>query len=98
MRNNGPINHFPPTLFSPIGSRIYGEAHSEMKTEHMIVWVHSPKATTQPSPGVVISEELNDQALATLNAGGKVLLLLPPSRVKGDPSAKVELGFFREAK
>ena len=51
------------------------------------------RADTQPSPGVVIAEELNDQALAVLNAGGKVLLLLPPSRVKGDPSAKVELGF-----
>ena len=37
------------------------------------------RADTQPSPGVVIAEELNDQALAVLNAGGKVLLLLPPS-------------------
>ena len=27
MRNNAPINHFPPTLFSPNHSPIYGEAH-----------------------------------------------------------------------
>src|SRR5664279_599368 len=27
MRNPAPINHFPPTLFSPNGSPIYGEAH-----------------------------------------------------------------------
>ena len=26
MRNNAPINHFPPTLFSPNRSPIYGEA------------------------------------------------------------------------
>jgi hypothetical protein len=57
------------------------------------VWVYPPNVDTQPSPGVVIAEELNAQALATLNAGGKVLLLIPPSRVKGDPSARVELGF-----
>ena len=40
-----------------------------------------------------MAEDLDDQALAALNAGGKVLLLIPPGRVKGDPSAKVELGF-----
>ena len=27
MRNPAPINHFPPTLFSPNRSPIYGEAH-----------------------------------------------------------------------
>src|ERR1039458_6547684 len=27
MRNHAPINHFPPTLFSPNCSPIYGEAH-----------------------------------------------------------------------
>jgi hypothetical protein len=27
MRNNAPINHFPPTPFSPKRSPIYGEAH-----------------------------------------------------------------------
>jgi len=27
MRNPAPINYFPPTLFSPNRSPIYGEAH-----------------------------------------------------------------------
>jgi hypothetical protein len=27
MRNNAPINHFPPTPFPPKRSPIYGEAH-----------------------------------------------------------------------
>jgi hypothetical protein len=27
MRNNAPINYFPPTPFSPERSPIYGEAH-----------------------------------------------------------------------
>jgi len=36
---------------------------------------------------------LNDEALAALNAGGRVLLLIPPNRVKNDKPAKVELGF-----
>jgi hypothetical protein len=57
------------------------------------VWVYPPKVDTQPPPGVVMAEDLNDEAVAALNSGGKVLLLIPPSRVKNDPSAKVELGF-----
>ena len=57
------------------------------------IWVYPPKVDTQPSSGLVITEDLNDQALAALNAGGKVLLLIPPSRVKGDKAHKVELGF-----
>jgi hypothetical protein len=57
------------------------------------VWVYPPKADTQPPPGVVMAEDLNEQALDALNSGGKVLLLIPPSRVKGAPSAPVELGF-----
>jgi hypothetical protein len=57
------------------------------------VWIYPPTMDTQPSPGVVITEELNDNTLAALNAGGKVLLLIAPSRVKSAQSAKVELGF-----
>src|ERR1019366_9122295 len=57
------------------------------------VWVYPPKVDTQPSPGVVVADDLNEQALATLNAGGKVLLLIPPSRVKGDKARPVALGF-----
>ena len=37
------------------------------------------------------SEDLDDQALAALDAGGKVLLFIPPDRVKGDKLGKVGL-------
>jgi hypothetical protein len=57
------------------------------------VWVYPPTVDTQAPQGVVMAEDLNDEALAALNAGGKVLLLIPPSRVKNDQTAKVELGF-----
>ena len=57
------------------------------------VWVYPPAVNTKAPPGVVMVEDLNDEALASLNAGGKVLLLIPPNRVKNDKSAKVELGF-----
>ena len=57
------------------------------------VWVYPPKVDLEPPPGVVVADDLSDQALAALNAGGKVLLLVPPRRVKNDPSARVELGF-----
>ena len=57
------------------------------------VWVYPAEADTQAPQGVVIADDLTDVALAALNAGGKVLLLVPPGRVKNDRSAKVELGF-----
>jgi hypothetical protein len=57
------------------------------------VWIYPPTVDTQAPQGVVLAEDLNDEAMAALNSGGKVLLLIPPSRVKGDQSAKVELGF-----
>ncbi len=57
------------------------------------VWVYPPAVNTQAPPGVVMVEDLNDEALAALNAGGRVLLLIPPNRVKNDKPAKVELGF-----
>jgi hypothetical protein len=41
------------------------------------VWVYPPKVDTQPPPGVAMVENLNDQALAALNSGGRVLLLPP---------------------
>ena len=57
------------------------------------MWVYPTKVDTHAPQVAVIVEDLNDQALAALHAGGKVLLLIPPNRVKGATSAKVELGF-----
>jgi len=57
------------------------------------VWVYPPKVNTQTPAGLTMVEDLNDQALAALDAGGKVLLLIPPSRAKGDKLGKVALGF-----
>lgn len=57
------------------------------------VWVYPPQVDTQPPPGVVVTDDLNDQALAALDVGGKVLLLIPPDWVKEGKRAKVALGF-----
>jgi hypothetical protein len=51
------------------------------------------KVETAPPPGVVVVEELNDKAHAALKAGGKVLLLVPPKRVKNADKDPVTLGF-----
>jgi hypothetical protein len=37
MRNPAPINHFPPTLFSPNGSTMYGEAHLFSQADSRLV-------------------------------------------------------------
>ena len=57
------------------------------------VWVYPATVDTQPPQDVRIAEALDDHAVAALDAGGKVLLLVPPSQVKGDKRGKVALGF-----
>jgi hypothetical protein len=58
------------------------------------IWIYLP-VTPIPAPeGVTIVNDLTDAAVAKLDTGGKVLLLIPPERVKGDPElGKVALGF-----
>ncbi|MBM3888464.1 MAG: glycoside hydrolase, partial [Verrucomicrobia bacterium] len=56
------------------------------------VWVYPPKVETEPQ-SVTISEELDDKALSALDVGGKVLLMIPPLRVKNAGKDKVALGF-----
>ena len=57
------------------------------------VWVYPPKVETQPPRDVKIVDDLNADALAALVAGGKVLLMIPPKRVKNADKDKVVLGF-----
>jgi hypothetical protein len=56
------------------------------------IWVYraerSPRGTS-----VLIVEELDPVALEKLAAGGKVLLIIPANRVKGDRHGRVALGF-----
>lgn len=57
------------------------------------VWVYPPAVTTDAPPDVLVASDLNEEALRRLASGGKVLLTIPPRRVKGDRYGKVALGF-----
>jgi hypothetical protein len=57
------------------------------------VWVYPPRVNAEPPSGVVVTDDLDEAALAALRTGGRVLLLIPPDRVKGDALGKVALGF-----
>jgi hypothetical protein len=57
------------------------------------VWVYPAKVESGPPPGVTIASELDEAALATLRLGGRVLLLVPPKRVRNAEKDKVVLGF-----
>ena len=57
------------------------------------LWIYPPTVDTQPPSGVKIVDDLTDDAVATLQNGGKVLLLIPTNRVKNDAQNKVALGF-----
>ena len=57
------------------------------------VWIYPAKVDTQPPPGVTVAKDLDVAALAALRGGGRVLLLVPPARVKNADKDKVVLGF-----
>jgi hypothetical protein len=57
------------------------------------VWVYPANVDPQPPNQVTIAEELDDQTMAKLARGEKVLLLIPPKRVAGDRLGRVALGF-----
>ena len=53
-----------------------------------------PPKDDLPSPATVVGvERFTDEALATLKAGGKMLLLIPPKQVRNTAKDKVALGF-----
>lgn len=57
------------------------------------VWVYSPKVETAVPAGVVLAQELNDETLAALQRGGKVLLVPRKGSVVGDARGRVPPGF-----
>ena len=57
------------------------------------VWVYPPRVAMEPAAGITVAEDLDDAALAALRSGGKVLLLVPPQRVRNLAKDKVVLGF-----
>ncbi|HYG36630.1 MAG TPA: discoidin domain-containing protein, partial [Clostridia bacterium] len=57
------------------------------------LWVYPTHLNTPAAPDVLLVHDLNDQALAALDAGGKVLLNIPAKRVAGDKLGSVALGF-----
>ncbi|MEI2727280.1 MAG: glycoside hydrolase family 2 TIM barrel-domain containing protein [Verrucomicrobiota bacterium] len=58
------------------------------------LWVYPPTVDTTVPLGITVVNELSDAAVAALNAGGKVLLRIPPERVAPDKKlGRVALGF-----
>jgi hypothetical protein len=57
------------------------------------VWVYPAAVEVRPPEGVLVVDDLDDRALAALEAGGRVLWLVPPARVRGDGQGQVALGF-----
>ena len=60
------------------------------------VWVYPPAAQVAPPvrAGVMLARDLDAAARATLEAGGTVMLMIDPQRVRPDPrKGKIALGF-----
>lgn len=57
------------------------------------IWVYPSMIDTHAPSGILMMSELNEQAIAALDAGGKVLLNIARDRVNGDARGPVALGF-----
>lgn len=59
------------------------------------IWVYPSQPTIEPTPAdLLIAQELDSVALARLEAGGKVWLMIPPKRVRPDAKrGPIALGF-----
>jgi hypothetical protein len=56
------------------------------------VWVYPPRVDVS-ARGVLVTPGLDDAALQRLSSGGRVLLTIPPDRVRNDEARPVKLGF-----
>jgi GH18 family chitinase len=57
------------------------------------VWVYPRRVDGSVPAGVSVSSDLDETTTKGLRDGGRVVLLVPPRRVRGDALGKVELGF-----
>src|ERR1017187_961252 len=69
MRTTAPINHFPPTLFSPSRSPIYGEAHFISQPASKLVTGNSSLRGQCPK-AILGSDVDRPSELAAWGAGG----------------------------
>ncbi|HVV72675.1 MAG TPA: glycoside hydrolase family 2 TIM barrel-domain containing protein, partial [Verrucomicrobiae bacterium] len=57
------------------------------------LWVYPPNVDLSVPADITLTDDLDQDALDKLNAGGKVLLNIPPKRVRNDGQEPVKLGF-----
>jgi hypothetical protein len=57
------------------------------------VWVYPQELDVDLPKGVILTDTLDEATVNDLRAGGRVLLQVPPVRVKGDEDTPVALGF-----
>src|ERR1035437_9876279 len=69
MRNTALINHFPPTLFSPNRSPIYGEAHFFPQPASRLV-TSNPSLHGECPRAILVSDVDRPDELAAQGAGG----------------------------
>ncbi len=57
------------------------------------IWVYPAQVAAEPPKNVLVSSRLDEQVEKQLQAGGKVLLTLPPKSIRNFDHAPVQLGF-----
>jgi hypothetical protein len=80
-------------LAAPRGYRLVVGIEGTAFENDWDLWVYPPRVDTAVPKGVVLARSLDEATEAHLRDGGRVVLLIPPDRVRGDALGKVELGF-----
>lgn len=57
------------------------------------LWVFPKDGAAEPAQDILIARELNDDAIARLDQGGKVLLLPAAATIKNDEKHPIQMGF-----
>jgi hypothetical protein len=57
------------------------------------IWIYPAQIPVETPPEVWVTSDLDERALGALENGGRVLLTVPPARIKPDPRKPVALGF-----
>ncbi len=57
------------------------------------LWVFPKNGEAEPARDILIARELNDEAIARLDQGGKVLLLPSAATIKNDEKHPIQMGF-----
>ncbi len=89
----GHIQIIPRQLAAPACYRLIAGLDGTEFENDWDVWIYPARVPEFPPNTITVTRDLTDSVVALLDSGGKVLLMIPPDRTRGDSRGPVALGF-----